>query len=140
MILLLQLDLILSALRASATQSCSLGLDVSVSRRIFQTSRSRQSVGRSRSRLGLKAKRLCLVSVSGHNVSFTSEHLSKFFSFFFHSFSYKTNMSDISLQLFSAPCSSAASERVFSQSDLIIRPTRSRLSPSKLAKLCFLTS
>jgi len=26
-------------------QSCSLGLDVSVSRRIFQTSRSRQSVG-----------------------------------------------------------------------------------------------
>ena len=46
------------------------------------SSRSRQSVGRSRSRLGLKAKRLGLVSVSGHNVSFTSGHLNKFFSFF----------------------------------------------------------
>ena len=48
------------------------------------SSRSRQSVGRSwsRSRLGLKAKRLGLVSVSGHNVSFTSVHLNIFFSFF----------------------------------------------------------
>jgi len=56
-------------------------LNVSVS------SRSRQSVGRSRSRSrpGLKAKRLGLVSVSDHNVSFTSGHLKKFYSFFhFH--------------------------------------------------------
>ena len=56
-------------------QGCSLGLDVSVSRRSFQTSRSRGNVGRSRSRsrLGLKIKRLGLVSVSYHRVSFTSQ-------------------------------------------------------------------
>ena len=44
-------------------QGCSLGLDVSVSRRSFQTSRSRGNVGRSRSRsrLGLKIKCLGLV-------------------------------------------------------------------------------
>jgi len=43
-------------------QRCGLGLDVSVSRRIFLTSRSRRNVGtsRSRSRLGLKVKRLGL--------------------------------------------------------------------------------
>jgi len=44
----------------------------------------------------------------------------------------------IAMKLFCAPCSSAASERVFSQSGLIMRPTRSRLSPSTLAKLVFL--
>lgn len=44
------------------------------------------------------------------------------------------------LRLFSAPCSSAASERIFSQSGLIMRPTRSRLSPSRLAKLVFLSA
>ena len=55
---------------------------------------SRQSVrSRSRSPLGLKAKRLGLVSVSGHNVSFTSGHLNNFFQFL--SFSYKTNMTVI---------------------------------------------
>ena len=55
--------------RLSPRQSCSLGLDVSVSRR------SRD----------VFFKRLGLVSVSGHNVSFTSGHLNTFFSFFhFH--------------------------------------------------------
>jgi hAT family C-terminal dimerisation region len=44
----------------------------------------------------------------------------------------------IALRLFSAPCSSAASERVFSQSGLIMKPTRSRLSKSRLAQLVFL--
>jgi len=44
----------------------------------------------------------------------------------------------IALQLFSAPCSSAASERVFSQAGLIMRPTRSRLSRSRLSELVFL--
>jgi len=49
---------------------------VSVSRRSFQTSRSRSrgNVGRSRSRLGLKIKCLGLVSVSYHRVSFTSQY------------------------------------------------------------------
>ena len=54
-------------------QGCSLGLDVSVSRRSFQMSRSHGNVGRSRSRLGLKIKCLGLVSVSYHRVSFTSQ-------------------------------------------------------------------
>ena len=44
----------------------------------------------------------------------------------------------IALQLFSAPCSSAASERVFSQAGLIMKPTRSRLSKEMLSKLVFL--
>ena len=38
-----------------------------------------------------------------------------------------TILRPIALQMFSAPCSSAASERVFSQAGLIMRPTRSRL-------------
>jgi len=116
------------------------------------SSRSRQSVGRSRSqsRLGLKAKRLGLVSVSGHSVSFTSGHLNIFFQFL--SFSYSSSVglhlfNDDSFatlrplalqQLFSATCSSAANERVFCQSGLIMRPTRFRLSPSRLVKLVFL--
>jgi len=49
-----------------------------------------------------------------------------------------SSLRPVAMQLFSAPCSSAASERVFSQSGLIMRPTRSRLSPSRLAKLSFL--
>jgi len=70
-------------------QSCSLGLDVSVSRRIFQTSRSRQSVGRSRSRLGLKVKRLGL-GPQRLVYKWTFKQIFQFLSF-----SYKTNMSDI---------------------------------------------
>lgn len=49
-----------------------------------------------------------------------------------------TILRPIALQMFSAPCSSAASERVFSQAGLIMRPTRSRLSKAMLAKLVFL--
>ena len=49
-----------------------------------------------------------------------------------------SSLRELAMQLFSAPCSSAASERVFSQSGLIIRPTRCRLSPAGLAKLVFL--
>ena len=44
----------------------------------------------------------------------------------------------IALRLFSAPSSYAASERVFSQSGLIMKPTRSRLSKNRLAQLVFL--
>ena len=47
-------------------------------------------------------------------------------------------MRPIALQLFCAPCSSAASERVFSLAGLIMRPHRSRLSKSMLAQLVFL--
>jgi len=49
-----------------------------------------------------------------------------------------TILPPIALQMFSAPCSSAASERVFSKAGLIMRPTRSRLSKAILAKLVFL--
>jgi hAT family C-terminal dimerisation region len=41
-------------------------------------------------------------------------------------------------KLFTAPASSAASERVFSKAGLIMRPTRSRLSKANLSKLVFL--
>ena len=41
--------------------------------------------------------------------------------------------------LFTAPASSAASERVFSNAGLIIRPNRSRLSMVMLSKLVFLS-
>jgi hypothetical protein len=44
----------------------------------------------------------------------------------------------IALKLFSAPSCSAARERVFSQSGLVMKPTRSRLSKSRLAQLVFL--
>ena len=44
----------------------------------------------------------------------------------------------IAMQLFSALCSSAASERVFSQAGLMMRPARSRLSKSRLSQLVFL--
>jgi len=93
------------------------------------------SVSTSRSR-DVFFKCLGLVLVSGHNVSFTSGHLNKFFCFF-HLMSFAT-LQPLALQLFSAPCRSAASERVFSQSGLIMRPTRSRLTPSRLAMLVFL--
>jgi len=53
---------------------------VSFSRRSFQTSRSRENVGRFRSRLGLKIKCLSLVSVSYHSVSFTSQYTQLFAS------------------------------------------------------------
>jgi len=49
--------------------------------------------------------------------------------------SFATSLRPIAMKLFCAPCSSAASERVFSQSGLIMRPTRSCLSPSTLAML-----
>jgi len=51
---------------------------------------------------------------------------------------YARSLRPIALQLFCAPCSSAASERVFSQAGLIMRPHRSRLSKSMLAQLVFL--
>lgn len=41
-------------------------------------------------------------------------------------------------RLFCAPASSAASERVFSQAGLIMRPTRNRLSKDRLSQLVFL--
>ena len=44
----------------------------------------------------------------------------------------------IALKLFSAPSSSASSERVFSQAGLIMRATRSRLSQIRLSHLVFL--
>ena len=56
----------------------------------------------------------------------------------FNDLKFASSLRPIALQLFSAPCSSTASERVFSQSGLIMRPTRSRLSPGMLAKLVFL--
>lgn len=40
--------------------------------------------------------------------------------------------------IFTAPVSSAASERVFSRAGLVMRPTRSRLSKANLSKLVFL--
>lgn len=42
-------------------------------------------------------------------------------------------------KIFTAPASSAASERVFSKAGLIMRPTRARLSKSNLSKLVFLS-
>ena len=42
-------------------------------------------------------------------------------------------------QIFTAPASSAASERVFSKAGLIMRPTRSRLSRVNVSKLVFLS-
>jgi hypothetical protein len=48
------------------------------------------------------------------------------------------SLKPVALKLFSAPSSSAASERVFSQAGLIMRATRSRLSRSRLAQLVFL--
>lgn len=47
-------------------------------------------------------------------------------------------LQQLAMQLFSAPCSSAASERVFSQAGLIMKPTRARLSKAMLEKLVFL--
>ena len=41
-------------------------------------------------------------------------------------------------RLFCAPASSAASERLFSQAGLIMRPTRNRLSKNRLSQLVFL--
>ena len=41
-------------------------------------------------------------------------------------------------RLFCVPASSAASERLFSQAGLIMRPTRNRLSKDKLSQLVFL--
>jgi len=49
-----------------------------------------------------------------------------------------TILRPIALQMFSAPWGSAASERVFSQAGLILRPSRSRLSKAMLTKLVFL--
>jgi hypothetical protein len=42
-------------------------------------------------------------------------------------------------KLFTAPASSAASERVFSKAGIIMGPTRSRLSKETLCKLVFLS-
>jgi len=50
---------------------------------------------------------------------------------------FATRLRPIGMKLFCAPCSSAASEKVFSQLGLIMRPTRSRLFPSTLTKLVF---
>ena len=44
----------------------------------------------------------------------------------------------LAVRLFSAPASSAASERVFSQAGLIMRPTRNRLSKYRREQLVFL--
>lgn len=44
----------------------------------------------------------------------------------------------MALKLFSAPSSSASSERVFSQAGLLMRATRSRLSQVRLSQLVFL--
>ena len=44
----------------------------------------------------------------------------------------------IARKLFTAPASSAASERVFSRAGLLMRPTLSRLSKANLSKLVFL--
>jgi hypothetical protein len=49
-----------------------------------------------------------------------------------------TCLRPIALKLFSAPSSSASSERVFSQAGLIMRATRSRLSQIRLSHLVFL--
>jgi len=50
---------------------------------------------------------------------------------------YARSLRLIVLQLFCAPFSSAANERVFSQASLKLRPHRSRLSKSMLAQLVF---
>jgi len=123
------------AATAAARQSCSLGLDVSVSR----PSRD------------VFFKRLGLVSVSGHKVSFTSGHLSKFFSFFYIRTVVQLDciclmmilfatLRPLALQLFSAPCSSAASERVFSQSGLIRDPPDLVCHQAGWQSLCFLSA
>ena len=106
-------------------QSCSLGLDVSVSRRIFQTSRSRFGLGKVWEGLGLVSDwKPNVSSRSRRKVSFTSGHINNFFPFL--SFSYKTcsvglhlfnddsfaTLRPLALQLFSAPCSSADSENL----------------------------
>ena len=46
-------------------QGCSLGLNVSVSRRVFGTSQSRKNLRRSRSQSCLEQKTECLVSCLG---------------------------------------------------------------------------
>lgn len=51
---------------------------------------------------------------------------------------FSVSLRPIAMQLFSAPCSSAASERVFSQAGLVMRPTKSRLSKCRLSQLVFL--
>lgn len=43
-------------------------------------------------------------------------------------------------QLFCAPASSAASERLFSRAGLIVRPNRAKLSKMNVSKLAFLSS
>lgn len=43
-------------------------------------------------------------------------------------------------QLFCAPASSAASERLFSRAGLIVRPNRAKLSMMNVSKLAFLSS
>jgi len=147
--------------------------------KVSVSSRSRQNVvrSRSRSRLGLKAKRLGLLGLgpqrlvnkwtfkqifqfqklfdficrqrtsAAQNSSEQLPNVSKEFKHFLDSSSVGLHLFNddsfatlrpLALQLFSAPCSSAASKRVFSQSGLIMRPIRSHLSPSRLAKLLFL--
>ena len=61
-------------------QGCSLGLDVSVSRRSFQTSRSRLGLVETREGLGLDlvSNWKSNVSVSYHRVSFTSQYAQLF--------------------------------------------------------------
>lgn len=49
------------------------------------------------------------------------------------------SLKPLAMKLFTAPASSASSERVFSKAGLLIRPTRSRLSKSTLSKLVFLS-
>ena len=75
-ILLLELMLISRVVVSVSTSRSRDGLET-----YFSNVSVSASVGRSRSRLGLKAKRLGLVLVSGHNISFSSRHLNKFFSF-----------------------------------------------------------
>jgi len=136
----------------SILQSCSLGLDVSVSRRsrdvffkclglILVSAKcgkvsvsSRTESQTSRSRLGLQ--RLVYKWTFKH-IFIQNKHDSSVGLYLFNVDSFAT-LRLLALQFFSAPCSSAASERVFSRSGLIMRTTRSRPSPSRLAKLVFL--
>ena len=99
---------------------------------------SRTESQTSRSRLGLGPQRLV------YKWTFKQIFLLRLFLSFSYSSSVGLHLFNddsfatlrpLALQLFSAPCSSAASARVFSQSGLIMRPTRSRLSPSRLAKV-----
>jgi hypothetical protein len=48
------------------------------------------------------------------------------------------SLKPLARQLFCVPASSAASERVFSQAGLVMRPSRSRLSKETVRKLVFL--